>query len=159
TLADIPAAEWDELGKLPIVAVWLMGVWCRSPLGREMSLEYRDEYRQVLPDLLDDDIVGSAYCIYDYKVDERFGGAKGLKVARGQLAARGIALILDFVPNHTALDHPWTKEYSEYYVRGNEEEADHHPKDFYRALGGVVARGKDPNYDPWSDVAQLNAFS
>ena len=33
---------------------------------------------QVLPDLTDADVIGSAYCIRAYVVDDRFGGRDGL---------------------------------------------------------------------------------
>ena len=33
TLDEVPAAEWDALAALPVDAVWLMGVWQRSPAG------------------------------------------------------------------------------------------------------------------------------
>ena len=42
-----------------------------------------------------------------YEVDEHLGGREGLAHARKELANRGLRLILDFVPNHVAPDHPW----------------------------------------------------
>ena len=33
TLDEVPDAEWDALAGLPVDAVWLMGVWERSPAG------------------------------------------------------------------------------------------------------------------------------
>lgn len=158
TLADIPKSEWDELGELPIDAVWLMGVWKRSPSGREIALK-NPEYKKLLPDLKDEDVLGSSYCVNEYVVDDRFGGPNGLASARRELQSRNIGLILDFVPNHVALDHPWVVEHPEYFIQGTEKDAKHHEKAFYRSSNSVIARGKDPNYDPWYDVAQLNAFS
>jgi glycosidase len=38
---------------------------------------------------------------------------------RERLRARGLGLMLDFVPNHTALDHPWVEHHPEYYWRTN----------------------------------------
>ena len=32
-LDEVPGAEWDALAALPVDAVWLMGVWERSPAG------------------------------------------------------------------------------------------------------------------------------
>ncbi len=40
---------------------------------------------------------------------------------RARLAARGLRLMLDFVPNHTALDHPWVRTHPDFYVQGNEQ--------------------------------------
>ena len=60
-----------------------------------------------------DDVVGSPYCIRNYTVDPRLGGPDGLQSAREALARRGVGLILDFVPNHVAPDHPWTSTHPE----------------------------------------------
>ena len=51
TLATIPAHEWDALAELDIDAVWLMGVWERSPAGvavANASPELQAEFRQGL---------------------------------------------------------------------------------------------------------------
>ena len=64
-------------------------------------------FRDALPDVTEDDVIGSPYCIRDYVVDRRFGGREGLAVARAELGQRGVRLLVDFVPNHVAPDHPW----------------------------------------------------
>ena len=46
--------------------IWLMGVWKRSARGRENALKYKHEYRNALPDVTDDDVIGSAYAMGDY---------------------------------------------------------------------------------------------
>jgi hypothetical protein len=38
TLATVPGAEWDALTAPGIDAVWLMGVWERSPAGLAVAL-------------------------------------------------------------------------------------------------------------------------
>ena len=37
TLAEVPDAAWDAIAALPVDAVWLMGVWERSPAGLEIA--------------------------------------------------------------------------------------------------------------------------
>jgi len=110
TLATVPHSEWDRLASWGVDAVWLMGVWERSPVGTRIAREdsgLQAEYRRALPDYVADDVVGSPYCVHRYAVDEHLGGPKGLAAARKALSARGIRLILDFVPNHVATDRPW----------------------------------------------------
>jgi len=161
-LDEVPEAEWDALAALPVDAVWLMGVWQRSPAGLEIALTdpaLDAGNRAALPDLRPEDVIGSPYCVRDYVVDERFGGSGALAAARAALAARGLGLILDYVPNHVAPDHPWTTTRPETLVRGSDEDLRAHPEAFLRTAGGVFAKGRDPYFAPWPDVVQLDAFA
>ena len=102
TLGTVPAAEWDLVTPSGVDAVWLMGLWERSPIGVQLALESADQvasFHAALPDVTDADVIGSAYCIRRYEVDARFGGREGLAVARAALAARGVRLLVDFVPS------------------------------------------------------------
>jgi hypothetical protein len=93
-----------------------------------------------------------------YEVDEHLGGREGLAIARGELAKRGIKLVLDFVPNHVAPDHPWVTEHPEYLIQGNADDVRNDPASFLEVEGKVFACGRDPYFPAWSDVLQLNAF-
>ncbi len=139
-----------------------MGVWQRSPAGLEIAradpgLDAGN--RAALPDLRDGDVIGSPYCVRDYVVDDRFGGRAALAAARAALDARGLGLILDYVPNHVAPDHPWTASRPECFVTGSDDDVRDHPDAFLRTPAGVLARGRDPYFPPWPDVVQLDAFS
>jgi Alpha amylase, catalytic domain len=161
-LGDVPGEQWDALAALPVDAVWLMGVWQRSPAGLEIALAdpaLQAGNRAALPDLQREDVIGSPYCVRDYVVDDRFGGPDSLAAARGQLARRGLGLILDYVPNHVAPDHPWLTDRPDCFLSGTEEELAQHPEAFLRSAGGVFANGRDPYFPPWPDVVQLNAFA
>ena len=108
-LGDVPPAEWDTIAALGFDAVWLMGVWERSPAGVALALENDglvESFRRALPDFVTADVVGSPYCIRNYRVASELGGPEGLASARKELERRGLKLILDFVPNHVAPDHP-----------------------------------------------------
>ncbi|HEX5369568.1 MAG TPA: alpha-amylase family glycosyl hydrolase [Dehalococcoidia bacterium] len=162
TLDSVPDEEWDALAGLDFDAVWLMGVWERSPLGRQIAAETPElvaEFRRVLPDYTDEDNVGSPYCVHRYRVDPDLGGPTGLALARRALASRGMKLVLDYVPNHVALDHPVTSEHPEFFIRGDESDLEQDPNGFFKVEDKVIARGRDPNFPPWPDVAQLNAYS
>jgi glycosidase len=109
-LGSVPSADWDSLAKFGFDAVWLMGVWERSPAGIAITIldeQLLKDFRQALPDFCPRDNVGSPDCVRRFVVERQLGGSKGLAVARQELARRGMNLILDFVPNHVALDHPW----------------------------------------------------
>ncbi len=93
-----------------------------------------------------------------YVVDEHLGGKKGLATARRQLAQRGLRLILDFVPNHVAPDHPWVSSHPEYFIQGSADDAQNDPASFVAVGDKVFACGRDPYFPAWPDVLQLNAF-
>ena len=161
-LDEVPGATWDALAALRVDAVWLMGVWQRSPAGlriaqQDPSLDAGN--RAALPDLRPEDVIGSPYCVRDYVVDDRFGGPGALAQARAQLADRGLGLILDYVPNHVAPDHPWLTERPDCFLHGDDDELARDPQAFLATAGAVVARGRDPYFPPWPDVVQLNAFA
>src|SRR6478609_4719104 len=82
----------------------------------------------------------------------------GLAAARAELAARGMRLILDFVPNHVAPDHPWTSLRPELFVAGSDADLATDPASFVEVGGRVLANGRDPYFPAWPDVLQLNVF-
>jgi hypothetical protein len=160
-LGTVPSDEWDAIAKFGFDAVWFMGVWERSPAGISIANQNKnliDDFHRALPDFRPEDNVGSPYCIRRYVVDKHLGGPEGLAIARRELATRGMNLLLDFVPNHVAPDHPWVTEHPEYFVRGNNEEARNNPASYLEIQGYVCARGRDPYFPAWPDVLQLNAF-
>jgi Alpha amylase, catalytic domain len=160
-LGVVPEQEWDALAAYGFHAVWLMGVWERSPLGSQISLRNEGlvaDFMRALPDFSPADNVGSPYCIRRYVVDAQLGGPEGLRVARAALRARGLRLILDFVPNHVAPDHPWTVAHPEYLLRASRADLERDPASFLEANGTVFACGRDPYFPAWPDVLQLNAF-
>jgi glycosidase len=118
-----------------------------------------DDFHRTLADFSPQDNIGSAYCIRRYEVDSALGGPQGLASAREALRKRGVGVILDFVPNHVAPDHPWTIQHPEYFIRGSHDDLAEKPDDFFEVSGHVIARGRDPFFPPWPDVAQLNAFN
>ncbi len=124
TLADIADATIDGFARGGFDWIWLLSVWQTGPAGRAVSRSnpaWRAEFNAVLPDLVEDDICGSGFAITGYTVSEELGGEAALAQFRARLARRDIRLMLDFVPNHTAPDHPWVKTQPDYYVQGSEE--------------------------------------
>ncbi len=109
--------QWKQLG---FTHIWLMGVWTTGPRGRAHSAGHPDLlriYNEVLPDWQRRDVVGSPYAIADYRVSSKLGGEIGLQLFREQLRDHGLKLILDFVPNHLARDHPWLVQQPDLFVQ------------------------------------------
>jgi hypothetical protein len=163
TLDDIPDAELDRLAKRGFDWVWLLSVWQTGAASRQISRTHpgwRKEFLETLPDLREDDIVGSGFAITSYTVAAALGGDAALARLRQRLAQRGLRLMLDFVPNHTALDHPWVAEHPEFYIHGTENDLLREPQNFVRvnrrAGDLVLAHGRDPHFAGWSDTLQLN---
>lgn len=160
-LSSIPSAEWDAIANYGFDAVWFMGVWERSPAGIAIANQNKkllEDFRLALPDFRQEDNVGSAYCVRDYVTAPQLGGPEALAVARKQLAMRGLNLVLDFVPNHVAPDHPWATEHPEYFIHGTADEAKNDPSSYLDVCGTFCACGRDPYFPAWPDVLQLNAF-
>ena len=162
TLAGVAAADWDAITPAGVDAVWLMGVWERSPAGLALATANQDlqaSFAEALPDLRPADVIGSPYCVRGYVADALFGGPAGLATAREALAARNVALLLDYVPNHVAPDHPWVTAQPELFVHGDDHDLQTDPKGWLDVNGHVLAHGRDPYFPPWPDVVQLDAFS
>ena len=160
-LRSVPSDEWDAVATVGFDAVWLMGVWERSPAGTVIASQNCNllaDFQRALPDFRAEDNVGSPYSVRRYVVDRHLGGSEGLAVARKELARRGLRLILDFVPNHVAPDHPWAGEHPEYFIQGTADDARKSPASYLQLHERVYACGKDPYFPPWPDVLQLNAL-
>lgn len=163
-LHNVPDEVIGALANLNVDAIWLMGVWYRSPSVRASALNYIHEYRPALPDITEDDVPGSAYAIGAYQVDERIGGGAGLADLRERFHRHGLRLILDFVPNHVAVDHPWVYERPDYFIQGDEQLLRERPGDFYETTDAsgerrIIGHGRDPYFPGWIDTAQLNVFN
>jgi len=158
-LANVPDEELARLADHRFDAVWLMGVWQRSVGAREVSRTVQglhEEYRRALPDYTIDDVVGSPYAVAQYRVDAALGGDDGLAAFRTRLERHGLRLILDFVPNHLAIDHRWISDAPDRLVQGDETSIAAAPQNWFHRDGHVFAYGRDPYFDGWSDTVQID---
>lgn len=165
TLRDVPDSEWDNFSRLGFDLIWLMGVWERSPAGRhffQTDAASFPSFDRALPGWKLSHIVGSPYSVRRYQPDPRIGSWADLDQVREKLRSRRIGLILDFVPNHTAPDHPWTSSHPENYIRGALDDFRRDPSAFSLldsdAEPILLAHGRDPYFPPWRDVVQLDYF-
>lgn len=108
-------AKLDHIRSLGVNVIWLMPVF---PIGSVNS-------------------VNSPYCVRNYReVNQEFGTLADMRRLTDEAHSRGMAVILDWVANHTSWDNPWLK-YQSWYTREN---------------GQVI----HPAGTNWEDVADLN---
>ncbi|MEN9744015.1 MAG: hypothetical protein RLZZ65_1820 [Bacteroidota bacterium] len=83
--------------------------------------------------------VNSPYCIKDYtKISPEYGTLADLRALTTQAHALGMAVILDWVANHTSWDHPWITSHPEWYSKNS--------------AGQIII----PPGTNWNDVADLD---
>jgi glycosidase len=158
TLANTPESQFAQWQGCGISHIWLMGVWTSGPLARAKALAnpgLQQAYTEALPDWTEADVAGSPYAIADYAVPASLGGEEALDIFRQRLHAQGQKLVLDFVPNHLGLDHPWLRERPELFVQS----LDHVDGSFRQDTRDGprwLAHGKDPYFPAWTDTVQLD---
>jgi glycosidase len=105
--------------------VWLMPIYPVGVLNRKEPL-------------------GSPYSVSDYRgINPAFGTATDFRALVDTVHARGMKLILDWVPNHTSWDNVWVREHPDFYVRDSAGEL-------------TVPRNEKGEPTNWTDVAQLD---
>ncbi len=166
TLDDISDAWIQELAERGFNWLYLLGGWDLGQMGRTLALHnmpLRGELQQVLPNLSDADIVGSCFAITGYQIPDAYGGPPALQRLRQRLAKHGLRLMMDFVANHTAMDHPWVTHHPEYYINGAAEDLARDPQVYFRTATAVgeriLAHGKDPYFPAWNDTVQIDYSS
>jgi len=163
TLDDIPNDALDQLAEAGFDWVWFLSVWQTGELGRKVSCENQDwrrDFEETLTDLSEEDIAGSGFAITGYTVHSDLGGDAALSRLRSRLKQRGLKLMLDFVPNHMAPDHPWVEEHPDYFVHGTQSDLERFPQNFTvvkrRKDNLIMAYGRDPHFCGWPDTLQLD---
>lgn len=161
SLANVPDEELQRIAMLGFDWLWLLGVWRTSDLGKQIAREQpelRQVYQEALPDFQTEDICSSPFANTGYVVSPDLGGEYGLGLLRERLQSHNIRLLLDFIPNHTARDHPWLTLHPDFYIPGSLEQLRSQPFNFGQVQGSkkVYAFGRDPFFQGWSDTYQLN---
>lgn len=115
----------DRIQAVGANVVWLMPIYPVGVANRKGTL-------------------GSPYAVRDYlAVNPEFGTDADFKALVQAVHARGMKLILDWVPNHTAWDNVWVQQHPAFYVRNE-------------AGALTVPRDDKGNLTDWTDVAQLD---
>jgi len=63
-------------------------------------------------------------------VDPQFGSLSDFDALLADAHALGLRVVIDIVPNHTSIEHPWFREHPEYYVWSDE------PNNWLSVFGG-----------------------
>ncbi|MFY8181283.1 MAG: alpha-amylase family glycosyl hydrolase [Flavobacterium sp.] len=106
----------DQIKELGVNVIWLMPT---TPIGSINS-------------------INSPYCVKDFKgVNPEFGNLENLRTLVREAHQRGMAVILDWVANHTSWDNPWIQNRS-WYTQDSS--------------GNII----HPAGTNWQDVADLN---
>ncbi len=176
-LDQIPNEVLAELAGRGFTALWLIGIWQRSPASARIKQLYgRSE------------TIASGYSILEYHVACELGGDEALHALEKTAEDHGIRLACDLVPNHTGLDAPWLLDHPDWYIHSeinpkadfsfespnlcnqpgfeiNLEEGYYHQSGAaevfrFRQPGSQQANyiyhGNDGTSMPWNDTAQLN---
>lgn len=157
TIRDIPDSEFDDWQSKGFEWVWFMGIWELGPNSLKIAQE--DEgcingYNVNCPGWTKEDIIGSPYSIVQYNVNPDVGTLDDIRWLRQQLHKRGMKLMLDFVPNHSAWEAPQIKTNVNFYIHTNKFPI----KDTTRFSSSGIAYGKEYESSSWTDCAQYNYF-
>ncbi|MDA1330376.1 MAG: alpha-amylase family glycosyl hydrolase [Chloroflexi bacterium] len=176
-LDQIPEEILEELKDRGFTAIWLVGIWKRSPVSKRIKQLMGHQNADASP-----------YAIMEYEVSDALGGEQALNDLRQRASKFGLHLAADMVPNHTALDADWMMEQPDYYVSvpenpisvysfGGENLSsdsrielfleDHYPDrsdaavvfkrvDTGSGKANYVYHGNDGVGVPWNDTAQLD---
>ena len=109
-------ARLDDIKSLGVNALWIMPIYTHGV----------EKYK------------GSPYCIKNYTaIDPEYGTMDDLKSLVSSAHNKGMAVLMDWVANHTSWDNVWIEEHKDWYTQDSE--------------GNIL-----PPIAAWSDVADLN---
>jgi hypothetical protein len=176
-LDQIPDEELDIFSSRGFTALWLIGIWERSPASQKI--------KQIMGN---PEAVSSAYSLFDYIIAEDLGGDQAYQNLKDRAWQRGIRLASDMVPNHTGIFSKWIIEHPDWFIQNhfppfpnysfngenlsNDERVSIFIEDGYwnHSDAAVVFKrvdnytgetkyiyhGNDGTSMPWNDTAQLN---
>ncbi len=165
TLSQIPKDYWKDLKAKGIDAVWLMGIWKTNPeTVKKYCFEENlvREYSKALKDWKEEDVIGSPYAIDSYEINPELGNETDLPKLKSTLNEIGIALILDFIPNHFSAASGLMKTNPDIFLTVEKSFFDADPYTFFKPFEDqekYFAHGRDPFFPAWQDTVQVNYYS
>lgn len=162
-LREIPEYEFKDWKSMGFQWIWLYGVWTlgENCLNFDLTDPYLlERYNEVLPGWQKDDVIGYPLSIVSYQVNPEIGDIEDLIWFRNKLKESKIKLMLDFVPNHTAIDAPEVTEHPEYYIHASHSDIAEGIDDKKFIINkGNIAFGAGKFMPPMRFTAQLNIFN
>jgi len=163
-LDDVPESYWEGLKEKGFDFIWLMGIWkIAESAVKKYCFEdgLVNEYKKVLPDFDERDVIGSPYAIDVYEVNPLVGTKESLAELKKLLNKKGMKLILDFVPNHFSAESSLLENHPEIFLSADIRHLDLEPDTFFHNFNSktVFAHGKDPFFPAWQDTVQINYFN
>jgi len=163
TLFDLPDEQLHQLAKMGFDWLYLYCMWDTSDIVAEMARSQpglRAEAKALLGEASANTLCASCFAISGYAVPEKWGGQAALKQLHKRLKQHGLRLMLDFIPNHTGIGHPWARMHPDYYIHDTPENHKLNPAagiEIQTEMGSqILLHGRDPYFPPWSDTLQLN---
>jgi len=157
-LKDVPQKEWQQMADNKIDMVWLMGAWELGSFGPDLDKTHIDSFRKDLPDVQADDIIGSPYAVRNYTMNSNVGTPADLAEVRSKLKALGMKLMLDFVPNHGAVDSVLVDKSPDIFIQ--HPQSGNFKSDWWiQRDGHNFAYGRGPYDGPWTDTLQYNYWN
>jgi hypothetical protein len=154
-LKDVPLSTWQAIANDSVDMVWLMGMWQLGDFGLTHDRAKIDDFRHDLPDVQKSDVIGSPYAIQNYSVSSDIGTSADLAAVRSTLNKLGMQLMLDFVPNHAAVDSLLVKQHPTVFVQ--KPATGSFPSNWWiEREGKTFSYGLGPYDGPWTDTLQYN---
>ena len=176
-LDHIPDEELDLIASRGFTALWLIGIWERSPASKRIKQLCGNPEAEA-----------SAYSLKEYEIAKDLGGWDALHVLKTRCWKRGIRLASDMVPNHTGIDSNWVINHPDWFIqlsyppfprytysgenlsrdpRVGVYIEDHYydktdaavtfkRRDSYTGDERYIYHGNDGTSMPWNDTAQIN---
>ena len=161
-ISQIPEKEFDDWKSKGYKWIWFMGIWQLGEYGLNHDRtdpSLKKAFDDVLPGWNEDDVIGSPYAVVSYTINKDIvNDDNDIIWLRKQLHLRGMKLMVDFVPNHSAIDAPEVDSKPSFYIRAPKGSEGPDNGKYFTKNGISIAYGCGMWCAPWTDVAQFNYF-
>ena len=150
TFNDIDETALNALKDMGFTHIWLTGI-----------LEHASESTGTHPDITKGR-AGSPYAVTDYRaVDPDLGTMADFERLVARIHAKGLKVIIDFIPNHLARQNKGFEPCNFYYCEGQgfvspRRVAEHPYEEFPAKATGNNVFAPNPSINDWYDTVKLN---